>query len=398
MLPANIERDIAIVSGIEAVPKILDVICKATGLGFAAVARVTESRWICCSARDEIGFGLKAGGELKIETTICNEIRQSGRAVVIDHVSQDPDFSGHPTPAMYGFQSYISMPIVRSDGSFWGTLCAIDPRPSQLRTPQITGMFELFAELLSFQLDASERLRASESALLTARETAQVREQFIAVLGHDLRNPLQALSSGLMVVERAPARLPAMLPVMHKSVHRMGELIDNLMDFARTRLGQGIALAAHEETSLGRHLAQVVEESQTAWPGRHVIYEERLAAHVWCEPARIAQMLSNLLGNALKHGTEAEPVRVTATSDPQRFELSVTNSGPDIPESELGKLFDPYFRGARGAGEGLGLGLYIVAEIARAHGGAIKVISGDRITSFVFSMPSSPDARPLPAR
>ena len=127
----SLQDDVALISRIDAVPTILEVVCRTTGMGFAAVARVTEDRWIACAVQDEIAFGLKPGGELKVETTICNEIRASGEPVVIDHVAEDEAFCGHPTPAMYGFQSYISMPIVRRDGAFFGTLCAIDPRPAQ---------------------------------------------------------------------------------------------------------------------------------------------------------------------------------------------------------------------------------------------------------------------------
>ena len=114
----NFQGDLAAVARIDAVPTILEVVCRTTGMGFAAVARVTDKRWIACAVRDEISFGLKPGGELKLETTICNEIRASGEGVVIDHVAEDEAFCGHPTPAMYGFQSYISMPIVRPGGAF----------------------------------------------------------------------------------------------------------------------------------------------------------------------------------------------------------------------------------------------------------------------------------------
>jgi GAF domain-containing protein len=122
--------DIVAVQDIAAVPTILEVVCRLTGMGFAAVARVTEDHWVTCGVRDDIGFGLKPGSELRVETTICHEIRQSGTAVVIDHVAEDAAFRGHPTPAMYGFQSYISVPILLPNGSFFGTLCAIDPRRS----------------------------------------------------------------------------------------------------------------------------------------------------------------------------------------------------------------------------------------------------------------------------
>ena len=82
-------------------PTILEVVCRTTGMGFAAVARVTEDRWVACSVLDEIDFGLKVGGELRLETTICHEIRQTREAVVIDNVAEDPIYCKHATPAMY---------------------------------------------------------------------------------------------------------------------------------------------------------------------------------------------------------------------------------------------------------------------------------------------------------
>src|SRR5688500_8510350 len=107
----SLQEDIAAVARIEAVPAILDVVCRVTGMGFAAIARVTDSRWIACSVKDDIQFGLMSGGELRVETTICNEIRRHGTAVAIDDVREDERYRRHPTPAIYGFQSYVSMPI-----------------------------------------------------------------------------------------------------------------------------------------------------------------------------------------------------------------------------------------------------------------------------------------------
>src|SRR5271168_619853 len=141
-LDAALTDDVASVAKIDAVGSILEVVCRTTGMGFAAVARVTEDRWIACVVRDEIAFGLLPGGELKIETTICNEIRQSGEPVIINHVAENAVYCRHPTPAMYGFQSYISMPIVLPDGRFFGSLCAIDPRPARVETPETIGMFK----------------------------------------------------------------------------------------------------------------------------------------------------------------------------------------------------------------------------------------------------------------
>lgn len=237
----NFAEDLDAVSRIDAVPKILEVVCRTTGMGFAAVARVTEERWIACAVRDEIAFGLAPGGELQVATTLCDEIRGSGSPIVIDHVSEDTNFCQHPTPQLYGFQSYISVPIVRPDGRFFGTLCAIDPKPARLNTTETIGMFKLFAELIAFHLDTQERLRLSETELLGERQTAQLREQFFAVLGHDLRNPLNAVRGGaeLLTMMELPEKATPIVTLIKRSAARMTGLIENVLDFARARLGGG---------------------------------------------------------------------------------------------------------------------------------------------------------------
>jgi two-component system sensor histidine kinase VicK len=177
--PTNsIEADIDAISRIPIVSKILEVVCRTTGMGFAAIARVTEDRWVACSVLDEIDFGLKPGGELKLETTICHEIRGNGQAVVIDHVATDLHYSTHHTPAMYGFQSYISVPILKRDGSFFGTLCAIDPQPAKLTKPEVISMFSLFADLVSFHLSMTEQLATVEANLTDERQTTAIQTGF----------------------------------------------------------------------------------------------------------------------------------------------------------------------------------------------------------------------------
>ena len=382
-------EDLATVAQIDAVPKILEVVCRTTGMGFAAVARVTEDRWIACAVRDEIQFGLQPGGELQVKTTICDEIRDSGQPVVIDHVAEDADFCGHPTPEMYGFQSYISMPIYRPDGRFFGTLCAIDPRPARLKTPETIGMFRLFADLIAFHLDAKDRLKISEEALLDERQTAELREQFIAVLGHDLRSPLAAIDAGATVLGKMPLGEQAkpVVALIRRSAARMAGLIDNVLDFARGRLGGGLSLVRAADAGLEGVLEQVIAEMRTAWPDRDVDAEIVLGRPVVCDSARIAQLFSNLLGNALTHGDPAGPVRVRARSGDDGFELSVANLGEPIPPETLAKLFQPFSRASGRPGQqGLGLGLYIASEIARAHGGVLEVASSAEETRFTFRM------------
>jgi GAF domain-containing protein len=158
-VPDPIGFDVSIVQRIPVVRTILDVVCDTTGMGFAVVARVTEDRWVACEVRDKINFGIEPGDELVIETTICRDIRQSGQAVAIDEVATDNVYCRHPTPKLYGFQSYISVPLLLPDGSFFGTLCAVDTKPARVNTPAAVGMFKLFAELIGFHL--AERYRVA---------------------------------------------------------------------------------------------------------------------------------------------------------------------------------------------------------------------------------------------
>ncbi len=389
----DLAGDIASVERAASVPSILEVICRTTGMGFAVVARVTPERWVACAVRDEIGFGLKPGGELKLETTICNDIRQSGEPVVISHVDQDPTYSGHPTPAMYGFQSYISTPIILGDGSFFGTLCALDPEPAKLDNPETLAMFRLFAELIATHLDAEQKLAASEASLLDARKTAELREQFIAVLGHDLRNPLAAIDGGVRLLARGLAddRSRTIAVMMQQSVIRMAGLIDNVLDFARGRMGGGLMLHRREELLLPV-LEHLIAELQTAWPDRRIEAAFSLSEPVNCDRSRISQLFSNLLANALVHGAAAHPVQIHGSVRDGVFELVVCNAGEPIPPEMLSRLFQPFVRGEETAGkQGLGLGLFIASEIAKAHGGKLSGSSSEEETRFTFTMPAAVD-------
>jgi signal transduction histidine kinase len=379
----TLEQDIAAVSSIKAIPTILDIVCRMTGMRFAAVARVTEDRWIACSVRDDVNFGLKPGGELKVESTICHEIRQNGKAVIIDHVAEDPLYACHHTPQTYGLQSYISMPIRLADGSFFGTLCAIDPEPHRLNTPETIQMFEMFAEVIGFQLSAIKNL-------LDEQNTSAIREEFIAVLGHDLRNPLASISGGVSLLrkEALSERGEQILALMHRSVVRMSDLVDNVLDFARGRLGGGFTLTHQAEVDLGPILQQVVNELRIGAPARTIETDFTLPDAVNCDPARFGQMVSNLLANGLTHGAPDEPVRIQAATTGGELQVSVANGGHPIPAETMERLFQPFFRGdVSPSQQGLGLGLHIASEIAKAHGGAIDVSSTTQETRFTFRMP-----------
>jgi signal transduction histidine kinase len=387
----NIQADIDAIGRIDAVTSILEVVCRTTGMGFSAVARVTDDRWITCAVRDEIAFGLVPGSELKLETTICNEIRQHHNPVVIDHVAEDEDFAHHHTPAMYGFQSYISFPITLKDGRFFGTLCAIDPNPNHLKNTQIMGMLRLFAELIAFNLDAQDRLALSELKLLEERKTAELRDQFIAILGHDLGNPVGAVLNVAQMLLRIPGdeRIKRLANILQNSSYRMKALIENILDFARGRLGEGIILNRSDDDAVEEALQHVIAELALIWPGRTINTHFNLNGSINCDAKRVAQVLSNLLGNALTHGKKDSPVTVNAISNGEEFTINVINEGKQIPDAVRGKLFLPFSRGeVEPNQQGLGLGLYIASEIANAHGGTLDVESTEQQTIFTFKIPA----------
>lgn len=382
-----VEADVAAIAGIHAVPQMLEVICRTTGMGFAAIARVTDAQWVCCASRDEIGFGLLPGGELVLETTLCNEIRQHHEPVVIDDVPASAQYCEHHTPARYGFRSYISVPIFRRDGSFWGTLCAIDPKPARVETAQARGMFRLFADLVGFHLDAQDRLRASESALRHETDTARRREQFVAALGHDIRTPLQAIAGGVAVMERAPEQAARVTPLMRRSLDRISELVQDLMDLARGQLGTGMRVSPVLCEDLGQRLARIVDETRAARPDTRIEFECRVDGPVWCDPARIVQVAANLLGNAVTHGTPGQTIGVRATATAETFELTSSNVAPPLPAADVAALFKPYFRPAtHGKSSGLGLGLYIVSEIAKAHRGTATATASAERGELTFTV------------
>ena len=239
--PHEFQSDIDAIGRVAAVPMIFDVIHRTTGMRFAAIARVTDDRWVACRTLDSIAFGVGNGDELTVETTICDEVRRHHDTVAIDHVAESATYRNHPTPALYGFQSYISTPIFLEDGSFFGTLCAIDPLPAKVDNPQTIGMFRLFAELIASHLDADRRLAASEKELSKQFALSELRERFVGVLGHDLRNPLAALQAGTKMIRRRTddERIVRTLELMQNSIDRMLGLVDDVLDLTRGRLGGG---------------------------------------------------------------------------------------------------------------------------------------------------------------
>ena len=384
--------DVEAISAIPAVPVILSMVKHITGMRFAAIARVTESHWVACAVDDSINFGLKPGGELVLESTICHEIRQHHTPVVFGHASADPHFSTHHTPLTYGLESYISIPIVLTDGRFFGTLCAIDSAPADLGEPAIVKTLTLFAQLIAMSLDTQGHLESARAELTDAAENGRLREQFMAVLGHDLRTPLSAIrmSADLLATKTEDKRSLGLVAAIRQSSTRMGVLIENVLDFARGRMGGGIPVKRHVTDDLGEVLKSTVEEISASHPQARIIDAIDLDGSVYCDPLRISQLLSNLLGNAVTHGSPTTPIHLHVWQECDQIIISVMNSGAPISPHLMPLLFEPFTRSEAGArGEGLGLGLYIASQIATAHDGILTVSSSAELgTCFIARFPA----------
>ncbi|WP_323614217.1 GAF domain-containing sensor histidine kinase [Pseudomonas putida] len=388
-----ISADIATIGRISAVPAILQVICETSGMRFAAVARVTECNWTACAVLDNLGFGLEVGGELEVATTLCHEIRSSHQTIVIDKASEDERYCRHQTPQRYGFESYISVPVFRTDGRFFGTICALDPNPASLKGQSIQPMMESFARLLAIQIESEESVQHTERALREERAMAEVREQFIAVLGHDLRNPLFAITAGaeLLTQRLDDDKNRAIARHIHTCGQRAQQLVRDVLDFARGRLGSGIPLNLQPCPDLTEGLMHVAAELQHAHPQRQIVLQIGDIGGLYCDRERVTQLLSNLIANALTHGAPDGPVTVRAAIADEEFVLSVHNSGAPIAPQTLNQLFQPFRPLSAAPRQGLGLGLYIANQIALAHGGRMEVISDEqRGTLFSFHLPAVP--------
>ncbi|HEL4257381.1 TPA: GAF domain-containing sensor histidine kinase [Stenotrophomonas maltophilia] len=385
-------NDVAEIGRIEAVPRILETVAHITGSRFTAIARVTETTWTACATLDTLGFGLVPGGQLVLETTICDEIRQSSTSVVFARASTHPLYSKHHTPRIYGLESYASVPIHRPDGSFFGTLCAIDSSPGNFDEAHVRRSMELLAELVGNYLDKEDRLQEAETALSDAQRDSDLRDQFIAVLGHDLRSPLQAISvaADALEDEATSARQQQMLAHIASGVNRMDGLINDVLDFARGRLGGGIPISLRESDTLQADLERVAAEVAIATGREDIDVQMRIEGSVVCDPGRLSQLLANLLTNAVQHGERSLPVTLRVHAASNRLTLDVHNAGCIAPD-RLSTIFNPF---SREKGElprpGLGLGIYIASEIAKSHGGILDVVSSESAgTVFTFRMPSA---------
>ncbi len=355
----EIDSDIRAVGLSDAVPMLLQVLCETTGMGFAAVARVTECNWTACAVRDEINFGLVAGSQLDLSTTLCRESHAARQAIVIDNVAEDPRYRDHRTPKLYGFNSYISVPIVLPNGDYFGNLCAIDPKPALVSDTKVVSMFTRFAGLIAAQVDEHRAPTESHEAHAAERALADMREMFQA-LGEELREPMHNLDATAAKLEHDKAAAD-----IRAATRRMALLMDAALDCAEARFGAGLPVKLAPTDSVAEALNDTIDAARLGHPEARIISNIVVKSSVQCDLGRIRQLLSNLLENALEHGAPEGPVSAVASLDDGKLVIEVWNDGESIPPQDLQKILAPSWRS----------GLYLCAQVAKAHQGVISVMS-----------------------
>jgi sigma-B regulation protein RsbU (phosphoserine phosphatase) len=349
------------------------------------------------------------GKIVKANRTLAGWLSRSPDALIGKSVHEMLGFGGRiafethlaPLLRMQGYVHEIALDLLTGAGEKIPTIAnAAEKRDDDGNHVFTRLTFVKAIDRRTYERSLLEARMKAEADAKAEREAAVLREQFIAVLGHDLRNPVAAIAAGIGILQRRE-QLSTMandiLSEMNSSVARASDLIDNVLDLARGSLGGGLVLKRNADAPLTPVLTQVIAEMGVIAPERRIEARIKVEEPVYCDRGRLGQLASNLLSNAVSHGAKAEPIRFEAFTENGCFELMVANAGDPIPKEVLPRLFQPFFRGdVRRSGSGLGLGLFIASEIAKAHSGTLEVTSTAEETCFRFKMPAydNPDESP----
>ncbi len=359
-------------------------LCRAGSAGISIDESETGEqvfRWRATAGR----YSEYLGGTMPREFSPCGEVlRRNAPILMINMVAYYSYVSQLNAPP----QEVLLVPF-HNKGKPIGTVWVVAHDTTRKFDGEDLRILKSLTNFASVAVAAFARTNELERANAAAAAASELREQFIAVLEHDLRNPLAAIANGAQMLEREvpPERVKPLAKIIGGSAFRIGELVDNLLDLTRGRLAGGIGITLETVDTLVPMIDQVVAELRSAFPDRIVTTRYGFGVPVTVDIDRIGQMISNLVGNALRHGDPRAPVTVEAHSTDELLLISVANSGSPIPAAVMERLFQPFERGSKGSSsEGLGLGLYIASEIAKAHGGSLTATSTPEQTVFRFIM------------
>jgi signal transduction histidine kinase/PAS domain-containing protein len=310
--------------------------------------------------------------------------------VIVTDIETDPLWERYRDAAKpFGLRACWSQPIAATDGEILGTV-ALYYREPRAPTPSELEAIEGCARVARIALERHRDEDVRRRLVDELRETVRLNELMVGIVGHDLRNPLQAIITAAAMAGKVAddAHRLRLLDRVQSSAGRMGRMIGQILDLTRARQQGGITLT-RGPTDLSTLARTVASEVELAYPQRRLVVEiAGDAAGEW-DGLRLSQVLSNLVCNAMQHGDASRPVELRVEGGRDEVTLRVQNAGA-IPKDKLPWLFDAFRRGNdHGIGsQGLGLGLFISKEIVVAHGGRIEVTSNqDEGTRFDIALP-----------
>lgn len=205
----ELDHGVLAVSQTKATRHILEIIRSQTGMRVVGLAWVREDCWRACAVLDDVGMGLKAGDELDVDTTLCKDVMRGGAAIMFNDAHADPVFREHQTPKLYNFRAYASVPVFLQGGRYFGNLFALDPEPRDASSDRSQATFAACANMLGKLIDDEVENQRTQERLRAADDVGAAREHFLAVVAHDLRNPLQTIksASALLVRGADPAKV-----------------------------------------------------------------------------------------------------------------------------------------------------------------------------------------------
>ncbi len=375
-------------------PEVGDALAKlaeTSGMPTVLLTGMQREDWCIWAAHGAARLGLDVGLLRPAQGLYCRDVRRTGRPLVIDDAEEGP-YRQHPSYRELGVMSYLGVPFRVADGPILGTVCALDSKP-HLGLDSVVPHFELMSRMLAHELQLTHVTRDMLDALARVSETAEARERFLAMVAHDLRSPLASIDATARQLLRAPPTpevLAASAERVLRGTERMRRMIDDLLDYARGRLGGGIPISRVRIDDVGAFLDSVIDDVMSS--RRSCIIERRFdvprSTDASWDRDRISQAMINVFVNACDHGTANAVVHVTArlTSD-RDLVVEVTNDG-EIGVDARSSIFDP-FCGARDS-VGLGLGLFIAKRIVDAHGGSIDVAGREGKTCAALRIPLVP--------
>lgn len=385
--PSSTVESIELLTSLDSVAALLRVVCDISGLGVATVAEVTEQRWIACAVEDRIAFGLQPGAELDLESTLCNHVRSSHDAVIISDVTQNPTYCDHPAPGLYGWKSYLSVPVFRPNGTFFGTLCAFDPQPApRLEQRPVIDTLDGFARLLGELLAREEQRREASPGARGGRDLTPLREQLLVLLEEDLQRPLQALAKEASADAAQAQRWQA-------EAQRLAERSAATADFVRVRLGHGLPLKLTLVEGVNERLTNLLATLQARFPDQTLGSElPELPAAVRLDLPRLLQAMGALLEWVASRNPAGGTLLLRGELDERCYRLAVESRTAVVDPGSLSQVFQPALTEATPEQPArLELSLYLAQEVARGHGGSLVARQENGRLRFILTLPTALD-------